>query len=314
MAMAEDRLTQLMGVGHLGEIRQAPTGDLYEWTEGIDGLGNPIGFWKFLRRMAPRIRTALRRGQLMPIARLLPTLIPGWGPAIAAGMATGAPLLRRVGLADGDGLGEVYEGLDGELYEVEGLAEEDLSGLDEAEILGLAEDEMRGFAEDELRGIDEADALSGYGEADVLTGYGEADVLTGYGEAAELTGLEEAELLGLAEDEMRGFAEDELRGIDEADALTGYGEAAELTGLEEADLQGLAEDEMRGFAEDELRGIDEAAELAEFGEPDDTFKGIDGYAFEPGMRGLDAYVPSEPPTTRLFVRPKRPPEIWKPLW
>ncbi len=29
---------------HAGEIRQGPGGQLYQWVEGIDGLGNPIGF------------------------------------------------------------------------------------------------------------------------------------------------------------------------------------------------------------------------------------------------------------------------------
>jgi hypothetical protein len=288
MAVAEDRMTQLMGVGYVGEIRQAPTGDLYEWTEGVDGLGNPVGFWKLLRRMAPRIRTAMRRGQLLPIARLLPTLIPGWGPAIAAGLTTATPLLRRVGLADTDGLGEIFEGIDGELYEVQGLAEEDLTGI--------AEDELQGFAEEELSGIDEAEDLTGYGEAD------------------ELTGLAEDEVLGLAEDELTGFAEEELSGIDEAEDLTGYGEADELTGLAEDEVLGLAEDELTGFAEEELSGIDEAEELSAYGQSDDAFQGIDGYVFDRGIRGLDAYVPPEPPTTRLFVRPRRPPEIWKPLW
>jgi hypothetical protein len=292
MAMAEDRLTQLMGVGYAGEIRQAPTGDLYEWTEGIDGLGNPVGFWKLLRKMAPRIRTALRRGQLLPIARLLPSLIPGWGPAIAAGLTTATPLLRRVGLAGANGLGEVYEGLDGELYEVQGLAEDDVTGL--------AEEELQGFAEDELSGIDEADDLTGYGEADDLTG-----------------------LAGLAEEELQGFAEDELSGIEEADDLTGYGEADELTGLAEDDILGLAEEELQGFAEDDLSGIGqavdltgygEAEDLADYGESDDVFQGIDGYVVAPGIQGLDAYVPPEPPRTRPFVRPRRPPEIWKPLW
>ena len=36
-----------LGIGnYVGEIRQGPDGQLYEWVEGVDGLGNPIGFWK----------------------------------------------------------------------------------------------------------------------------------------------------------------------------------------------------------------------------------------------------------------------------
>ncbi len=39
-----------MGVGHyVGELRQGPDGQLYEWVEGVDGLGNPIGFWKAIK-------------------------------------------------------------------------------------------------------------------------------------------------------------------------------------------------------------------------------------------------------------------------
>ena len=39
-----------LGMGrYVGEIRQGPDGQLYEWVEGVDGLGNPIGFWKAIK-------------------------------------------------------------------------------------------------------------------------------------------------------------------------------------------------------------------------------------------------------------------------
>ena len=45
MPFAATELTQVMGLGHyVGEVRQGPGGQLYEWVEGVDGLGNPIGF------------------------------------------------------------------------------------------------------------------------------------------------------------------------------------------------------------------------------------------------------------------------------
>jgi len=39
-----------LGIGHyVGEVRYGPDGQLYEWVEGVDGLGNPIGFWKAVK-------------------------------------------------------------------------------------------------------------------------------------------------------------------------------------------------------------------------------------------------------------------------
>lgn len=48
-----------MGRGqYLGEIRQGPDGQLYQWVSGIDGLGNPIGFWKPLVKAGKAITRA----------------------------------------------------------------------------------------------------------------------------------------------------------------------------------------------------------------------------------------------------------------
>lgn len=39
-----------LGIGrYVGELRQGPDGQLYEWVEGVDGLGNPVGFWKAVK-------------------------------------------------------------------------------------------------------------------------------------------------------------------------------------------------------------------------------------------------------------------------
>ena len=43
--LGEDDATRMMGVGYLGEVRQGPDGALYQYVQGVDGLGNPIGFW-----------------------------------------------------------------------------------------------------------------------------------------------------------------------------------------------------------------------------------------------------------------------------
>jgi hypothetical protein len=64
-----------LGIGsYVGEIRQGPDGQLYEWVEGVDGLGNPIGFWKGLRKL---VSGGLKK--LAPMAEM----IPGVGPIIA---------------------------------------------------------------------------------------------------------------------------------------------------------------------------------------------------------------------------------------
>ena len=56
--LGEDELTQVMGIGRYGEVREGPDGRLYQWVQGVDGLGNPIGLWRGLRR---RLRSVVRR-------------------------------------------------------------------------------------------------------------------------------------------------------------------------------------------------------------------------------------------------------------
>jgi hypothetical protein len=95
-----------MGLGHyVGEVRQGPDAQLYEWVEGADGVGNPIGFWRGLKRLARRA---------LPLTRF----IPGYGTAIyAAGTAA-----QRAGLLGTDSTGKIGQGPDGQLYEwVEGV-------------------------------------------------------------------------------------------------------------------------------------------------------------------------------------------------
>jgi hypothetical protein len=125
MPYASADLTQVMGLGsYVGEVREGPDGQLYEWVEGVDGLGNPIGFWRGLRRAFQRAgRGLVRFGRgalraIRPFARMaLPftKFIPGVGPAIYAA----GSLAQRAGLL---GVGEVAQGPDGQLYEyVEGV-------------------------------------------------------------------------------------------------------------------------------------------------------------------------------------------------
>jgi hypothetical protein len=223
--LGEDEPTQVLGIGYLGQVAQGPDGNLYQWVQGVDGLGNPIGFWRKWRR---RLRRVVQRA--MPFVQQVAPFIPGG----AAALKVATPILQRAGVAGYDGLGALYQAPDGTLYQVQGLAQDE-------ELRGLAEDEeLRGFAEDE-------------------------------------------ELRGLAEDE-------ELRGLDEDEELRGVAEDEELRGFAE-------DEELRGFAEDEeIRGLDQ------------------GYVREDSVSGLEAYVPEQSPTTRWFVPPAQPPELWKPLW
>lgn len=102
-------MTQLLGIGsYVGEVVEGPDSQLYEWVEGVDGLGNPIGFWKKFKGIVKKA---------LPIMKTLaPALqfIPGVGPAINTAV-TAAGWAQKAGLL---GLGEVIEGVDGQMYEV----------------------------------------------------------------------------------------------------------------------------------------------------------------------------------------------------
>jgi hypothetical protein len=175
-----------MGIGYLGEVAEGPDGNLYQWVGGVDGLGNPVGFWKRLRR---GLRSITRR--TLPLVQRAAAFVPGpYGAAIAAGLRTATPFLRQAGVANGDSIGTPYEAAEGSLYEVQGIDDDELRGLEEDEIQGLADDEeLRGLEDDQVDGLaaDEED-LRGLAQEDELRGYGEDDI--------------------------QGFAEDEVQGVD----------------------------------------------------------------------------------------------------
>src|SRR5574337_1155056 len=126
--LSEDQVTQMMGVRYLGEVRQGPDGNLYQYVQGVDGLGNPIGgFWSRLKRLARRVvRKAL------PVAQQFAPFIPGGAAALTAA----TPFLKQAGVAGHEGIGALYQAPDGTLYQqVQGLAEaEELRGLGEDEV------------------------------------------------------------------------------------------------------------------------------------------------------------------------------------
>jgi len=175
--MGTDAVTQMMGLGsYLGETRMGPDGNVYQWVQGIDGLGNPIGFWKKWKK---KLRGFVKKA--LPIAQKLAPFIPGG----AAVLTAATPILQQAGVAGYGGLGALYQAPDGTLYQMQGLAANE-------ELQGYGEDEdLRGFAEDEeFQGYGEDEALYGYGEDDDLHGSGEDEALYGYGEDDDLRGVE----------------------------------------------------------------------------------------------------------------------------
>ena len=122
------------GMGsYVGEIRQGPEGQLYEWIEGVDGLGNPIGFWKAIKAVGSAVGKAagavgrtvgkaagavistvgkaagtIPRALIRPLCPRIADQIPGFG-----------------GFGSGSYIGEIGQDPDGNLYQWE----EGLDGL-----------------------------------------------------------------------------------------------------------------------------------------------------------------------------------------
>jgi len=339
--LSEDQVTQMMGIGYLGEVRQGPDGNLYQYVQGVDGLGNPIGsWWKRLVRRA------------LPWAQRFAPFIPGVGPAVAAGLKVATPFLKQAGVAGHQGLGALYQAADGTLYQqVQGLAEDDeLRGLGEGEVtqmmgigyLGEVRQGPDGNLYQWMQGVDGLGnpvgswwsvakrfakryaryipAVAAVRAAAPLLRQAlpiaqqVASVIPGGTEAlrAATPILKEAGVagydgLGALYQAPDGTLYQQVQGLDEDEELRGLAEDEELRGLDEdEELRGLdADEELRGFAEnEELRGVAE----------DQDMQGIDGYVRQDGISGLEAFVPQEPPQTRWHVASAKPPEVWKPLW
>jgi len=323
--LSENDVTQMMGIGYLGEVRQGPDGNLYQYVQGVDGLGNPIGgFWRRVKRFARKVAR-----KALPYVQQFAPLIPGVGPAVSVltsaipAASAVAPVITPAAPAEaaaaipteaiaptetataGWGLGEIAMGQDGHHYQwVQGV-----DGLGNP--IGFWK-KLRRLARKAIKYHPAALALRA--ASPILKTAGVAGY-SGLGASfqapdgslyQQVQGLEEdEELRGLAEDEeLRGLDEDEeLRGLDEDDELRGLSEDEELRGLDEdEELRGLAEDEeLRGFeADQEMEGME--------------MEGMEGYVRQDGMRGLEAYVPPEPLQTRWHTAPVQPPEIWKTLW
>jgi hypothetical protein len=186
--LGADALTQIMGIGQFGEVRQGPDGRLYQWVQGVDGLGNPIGSWRSWRkRLRGLVKTAL------PFAQKIAPFIPGGSAVLTAA----TPILQQAGVAGYGGLGTLHQAPDGTLYQMQGYGEgEDMQGYGEGEALyGYGEGEdLQGYGEGEdMQGYGEGESLYGYGEGEDMRGYGEGEALYGYGEGEDMQGYGEGE-------------------------------------------------------------------------------------------------------------------------
>ena len=120
-------MTHMMGIGsYVGEVRRGPDGQVYQWVEGVDGLGNPIGFFKKLiskalpiAKMIPGVGPII--GAVKPFCQTLPKMqpliqqAPGIQPIYTLGTKI-CKVLGKVGIAGAEGA--IMEAPDGQLYEV----------------------------------------------------------------------------------------------------------------------------------------------------------------------------------------------------
>jgi hypothetical protein len=210
--LSESEAMQMSGIGEVGDIVQGSDGHLYEWVEGIDGLGNPVGLWKRLRRLARAAQPLLQRA--LPIARKIAPFVPGG----AAVLTAAAPILKQAGIEGYGGIGALYEASDGTVYQMQGLSERDeLQGF-------LADEELSGLEQDdELRGLEEDEELRGLSQEEELRGLEADEELQGLEAEEELSGVDaDEELNGVGDEEPQGIAaDDDLQGMDDDDPLSG---------------------------------------------------------------------------------------------
>ena len=184
--------------GFVGEIREGSDGRLYQWVEGYDGLGEPIGFWSLIPAVAKaalplvaRYGPRLLRGRRRRLRRIVPLASRVLRQVAAAQPALPAVSPMPVAAVDSDetaGIGALYQAPDGSLYQVQGFAEDDQLSEDDRLseddlIRGLAEDER--LAEDDLiRGLDEDERLEDETGAGRAARRGRPDPGAGRGRAA----------------------------------------------------------------------------------------------------------------------------------
>lgn len=303
-------------------------GPRYQWVQGVDGLGNTVGYWRPTQPMVPGApyarNTAPFFGEIaeaadgnlyqwvqgvdglgspfgfwkrlkrlakraMPLVQKIAPFVPGGAAALT--MAT--PFLKQAGVAGLGEIGALYAAPDGSFYQVQGVdAADSIDGFADDDLNGFGDDELHGLADDDLSGLAD-DELRGLSD-DELRGLEADDELSGFGEGEDLHGF-------AAGDELDGFgAEPDLSGFGAMEPLDGM-DADELNGLAAGDdLDGFADDELNGFADDELRGIGDDERMS-------------GYVRDGRINGIDGYRPDGPPKTPAFSPAPNAP-MWAPLW
>jgi hypothetical protein len=169
----EDNLDGL-GDAVPGEVRLGADGRLYQWVEGYDGLGDPVGFWSLIpsiaktvlpivaSRVAPRLRRFLPRAirslsRFAPVAPVRPMPVvqqpPVVQPAPVMQPMPEQPVPEAADTSDDlTGFGALYQAPDGSLYQMQGFMDDDTLAEDEL-VRGLDEDERYG-EDEELRDAD----------------------------------------------------------------------------------------------------------------------------------------------------------------
>ena len=308
MSLGQDDTMQGLGCGR-GCAGAA--GPRYQWVQGVDGLGNTVGYWRPTQSLTPDAPYArngapvfgeiaeaadgnlyqwvqgvdglgspfgwwkrIRRfaKRAMPFVQKIAPFVPGGAAALTAA----TPFLRHAGVVAGLGdVGALYAAEDGSLYQVQGVDDADsIDGLAADDLDGLADEELQGFADDDLNG------------------------------------LSDDELSGLSDDELQGFADDELNGFSEGEDLNGFAAMDPLDGMDADELNGMdAADDLDGFADDELNGFAADDELNGFA--DDEL--MSGYVRDGRINGIEGYQPDSPPGTPMFSPAANAP-MWAPLW
>ena len=333
MSFGQDETMQ--GFGCAGCSQLGADGHLYDWVQGVDGLGNPVGFWRRrLRQGWRRFRRAapgLVRQYAAPyVQRVMPYVqqaipvpvpvapdavsvapppppVPPVAPPVAPAPPTPEQAVAGWGLAADDSLlgigayGEIVEGIDGQLYQwVQGI-----DGLGNPvgfwKKLKALKRRVRGLVR---RAMPIAQRFApfipgGSAALTAATPFLRQAGVAGYGDVG-----------AIYNEELNGLSDDELHGLAEDDELRGYGED-ELHGFADDDLQGPYDEGVNGFADDELSGFSDD-ELQGFA--DDDIQGMNGYIRQDGVQGLGAFLPAAPPETPWFKAPAQPPSMWSPLW
>jgi hypothetical protein len=244
------------GDGVPGEVRQGPDGRLYQWVEGYDGLGDPVGFWSLIPAVAKTVLPVVA-------SRILPKLLS------AGGRGAAGQVLRRI-LPQASRFVQQIAPTMPVVPPIPVVQAPPVVQPMPVQPMQVQPMPVQPMPEQPMPAAPDAgDELTGYGEF-----YQVPDDLTGLGALYQAPDGSLYQVQGAVDDER--LAEDELiRGLDEDER---YGEDEDLR-----DTEGYA----RGDGE--------------------------GGCCCPGIRGVDAFVPAEPPRTPACVRPAMA-RIWPPLW